>query len=275
MTDRLRQFAVIAFALLDIASSFWLGDSFDQLAGVDAPPSVYFLPFNLTFAIWGLIFSSQFAYAVYQALPAQRERALHRRIGWWIALNAALTALWNFTAGIAGQPGDLDFQPLLVSATAVILAGMLFALTQTFITFRQMHVDLTGYDRWLAQFPFTVFFAWLNVAMIANTTAALNALGVPSEPNGAIWAAGMLIVAALLAALMIRYSRPRLGTVTYTAVIVWAITGIFFNNVQRSVLVTGVSVAVALIVITVALIHLNHDGNLRGTRLELSGEGRP
>jgi hypothetical protein len=252
MSDRLRQIAVIVFAVLDVVSSFWLGDSLDQ--GSDPTP-VYFLPFGLTFAIWGVIFTSALVYAGYQALPGQGERLLHRKIGWWVALNGALTALWNFTAGTAGQQNDPNFQPLLVVATVIILVGMLFALTRVFIIFRQMDAGLTARDRWLAQFPTTVFFAWLNVAMIANTTAALDAVGWTGEPNGALWAVGMLIVASALASLMIVYTRPGIGTVTYTGVILWAVVGIFFNNIDRSLLVALTCLVVAVIVLAVAVIH--------------------
>ncbi|MDX2162133.1 MAG: hypothetical protein SF162_12465 [bacterium] len=254
MNALIRPGAVVIFAVLDILSSFWLGSSLDQ--GSDPTP-VYFLPFGLTFAIWGLIFSSQLVYAVYQALPSQRDRAIHRRIGGWVALNAALTALWNFTAGSAGQQNSPDFQPLFVVATVFILVGMLFALTQVFIAFREMHADLTPRDRALVQFPLTVFFAWLNVAMIANTTAGLDAVGFTGEPNGAIWAAVMLVIAAVVASLMIFYTRPGIGTFTYTGVIIWAVVGIFFNNFERSTLVAGVSVLVTGIVIMAAWLHLS------------------
>jgi hypothetical protein len=253
MNHRIRQIAVIVFAILDIVSSIWLGSGLDQ--GSDATP-VYFLPFGLTFAIWGLIFSSQLVYAVYQALPGQKERLLHQSIGGWVALNAALTALWNFTAGSAGQQASADFQPQFVVATVFILIGMLYTLTRVFIVLRQMHNEMTSRDRWLVQFPFTVFFAWLNVAMIANTTAALDAMGFTGEPIGALWAVGMLLIAAVVASLVIRYTRPGIVTLTYTGVIVWAVVGIFFNNLERSWLVSIICIGVAVIAIAAAGSHL-------------------
>ena len=38
-------------------------------------------PAGYAFSIWGLIFAACLALAVYQALPAQREREVHRRTG--------------------------------------------------------------------------------------------------------------------------------------------------------------------------------------------------
>jgi hypothetical protein len=253
MNDSIRQILVLVFALTCIASSFWLGSSLDQ--GNDLTP-VYFLPFGLTFAIWGLIFSSSLVYAVYQALPGQAARPLHQRIGGWVALNGALTTLWNFTAGSAGQPNAPDYQPLFVVATVFILIGMLYALTRAIITLRSMHHDLTPRDHWLVLFPVTLFFAWLNVAMIANTTAALDAVGFTGAANGETWAAGMLIVAAFVASSVVVYTRQDLSTLTYAGVIVWALIGIFFNNSARSPLVATLCVVTSAAVIFVTVWHL-------------------
>ncbi|MCU0466259.1 MAG: hypothetical protein MUF38_17045 [Anaerolineae bacterium] len=253
MNDRIRQIAVLITAALDIVSSFWLGDSLDQ-TGADSTP-VYFLPFGLTFAIWGVIFASQMVYAVYQALPNQTTRAIHRRIGGWVALNAGLTALWNLCAGLAGQEGTPGFQPLLVVATVFIVVGMLYALTQVFIILRTMHDQLTPRDRWLAQFPTTVFFAWLNVATIANTTAALDALGLTGSPTDSLWAVAMLAVTVVLATLMVHYTRAALATITYTSVIVWGAVGIVFNNLDQSPLVAASAGAAAVAVAVVAALH--------------------
>jgi hypothetical protein len=245
---------VVVFTISNIVSSFWLGTRLDQ--GSEATP-VYFLPAGFTFAIWGLIFSSAMVYAIYQALPAQRERTLHRRIGGWVALNAALTLFWNITAGNAGQQGSPNFQPWLVVLTVFLLIGMLFSLTQVFIALRQLHSDLTRQDRWLVQFPTTLFFAWLNVAIVANTSAALVGLGFTGEPNGALWASAMLIVVTVLASVIVTLTRHRISTLTYSGVLIWAIVGIFFNQVDRSV---GLAVICVLAASVIALLTFQHLG---------------
>jgi hypothetical protein len=258
MNDRIRQVLVLFVALTCIVSSFWLGDSLDQ--GADPTP-VYFLPFGLTFAIWGLIFSSSLVYAVYQALPGQASRLLHRRIGSWVALNGALTTLWNFTAGSAGQPNMPDYQPHFVAATVFILIGMLYSLTRAVIALRSLYPDLSTRDRWLVVFPVTVFFAWLNVAMIANTTAALDAVGFTGGADGATWAAGMLVIAALVASAVILYTRQGLSTLTYAGVILWALVGIFFNNAARSPLVSALCIFAIVAVLFVTIWHMGRGNN--------------
>jgi hypothetical protein len=249
MQNRLRQVAVLVFTLLCIGSSFMLGDSLDQGQPGDVTSQVYFLPFNLTFAIWGVIFLGALVYSIYQLLPGQAERPLHRRIGGWLALNAALTAAWNVTA----RQSRLQNEVAYVVLTVFILFGMLACLTRVYILLRQHDAELTRRDRWLVQVPATLFFAWLNVAAIANTAAALAAIGFTGEPYGAIWAIAMLIIAAALAAVVILYSRVSAALYAYSGVIVWAAAGIMFNNLQRAPAVAVTCVLVALWVIGVTL----------------------
>ncbi|NJL56903.1 hypothetical protein HC928_18425 [bacterium] len=250
--DRIRQTLVIVFAILDIVSSFALGSSIDQ--GFDPTP-VSFLPFGPTFAIWGVIFFTQLVYSIYQALPGQTERLLHRRIGWWVALNAALTALWNYTAGLSGTEGTPEFQPIYVVATVFILAGMLFSLTMVYIAFRELNPQITTRDRWLAQIPLTIFFAWLNVAAIANTTAALDAVAIFDYPYSSLWGVALILVGLVVTSLMVFYSRPNAGTIAYTAVIVWAFVGIFFNNNDRALDVAITALVASAILIGVTIFH--------------------
>src|SRR4051812_49882132 len=48
------------------------------------------LPADWTFAIWAPIYLAFLGYAVYQALPGQRGRAVHRATGWWLVASTVL-----------------------------------------------------------------------------------------------------------------------------------------------------------------------------------------
>lgn len=260
MNDRIRQTLVIIFAIGQwltaglIASTFF---EFNEITNSESTVSEsdYFIPSNGTFAVWGLIYSGATVYAVYQALPAQRERALHRRVGGWLALNYALCCLWNVVSVQSGQPGTPDFQPAWIGGTVVIIVGMLIALTQVWISLREMNVDLARRDRWLAQAPAAFYFAWINVAVIANTTSLLMAYGINGEPYGVLWSTGMIVVATLLTSLMILYSKASLGTLAYTSVVVWALVGIYIGNNAESVLVGASALLAACVVTLVTALH--------------------
>jgi hypothetical protein len=268
MSERIRQVLVVVFAISDLIVSLWLGSSIDQARSVDPTP-VYFLPTDGTFAIWGVIFSSALFYAIYQALPAQREKPVHKRIRGWVALNGALTALWMVFAKLGSVDGVSTGREVFVTLTVFVLAGMLFSMTKAFMALRNMNAQLSRFEQGAIVFPVTVFFAWLNVAAIANTTGSLDALGFTGEPYGAVWATGMLVVATVLACVVVLYSRSTVATITYASVIIWAVLGIYLNNIDRSVLVAGACIASAVVVGVLAFIHVRLH-RVSGTQLRVS-----
>ncbi|MDQ3317484.1 MAG: hypothetical protein M3522_09175, partial [Actinomycetota bacterium] len=79
-TDLARQVANVAGAVSQFAvpTLTFRGDAITRLD--EANPSLV-VPGDYAFTIWTLIFSLSLAYAVYQALPANRESLLLRRIG--------------------------------------------------------------------------------------------------------------------------------------------------------------------------------------------------
>jgi len=57
---------------------------------------VYFVPAGYVFSIWGLIYIGLVAFAVYQALPVQRENPRLRSIGYMFALSCLANIVWLF-----------------------------------------------------------------------------------------------------------------------------------------------------------------------------------
>ena len=53
---------------------------------------VYFVPASYVFSIWGLIYLGLIAFAIFQALPSQRQNPRLRASGWWIGLGDWLIA---------------------------------------------------------------------------------------------------------------------------------------------------------------------------------------
>jgi len=251
--DRLRQIAVLTGAVLDLLMSLWLGNSLDQAAGSDPTP-VYFLPAGYAFAVWGLIYLGGLALAIYQLWPGQATRAVHRATGGWVAVCTWLTALWMLFAGLAGNEGAPDFRPELVALTVVVLFGMLLALTLVLVQLRALDATLTTADRWLLQVPTTVFFAWLNVAAIANMTAALDAYRVSGGSLGWLWATGFVLVAMVLALLIVNYLLSRVAIVAYACVIVWAFVALCVNNIGASSAVAWSALIAATVVALAAMI---------------------
>jgi hypothetical protein len=262
MNDRTRQFLVVFFAIAEVIASFGISSALEQ-GTTPSPMRPYFLPIDITFIVWGFIYLGALAYAVYQAQNSQRERPIHRRIGGWAILNMALCTLWLPVSVAGGSLGEVGFQPIYTAITAVIIVGMLVSMTAVFIILRKMDSQLTTADRWLAQVPMTIYFAWLNVATVANPTAALYAYGVTAGQNGALIAAVMLVIAAVITCAMVLYSRPGIGTLAYILVILWALLGIYLNNTERAMIVSNTAAAVAVVFSLVSVYHfINRGGRL-------------
>lgn len=212
---------------------------------------MYFLPAGFTFAIWGMIIIGSVVYAVYQTLPAQTERTVHRQIGWPLMVNSIFFSVWTVLAIAAGPVDTPEFQPGFLLGTVVVLAGMLAATGIAFVRLHGLMPQLDQTDRWLAAFPAALYYAWLNVAAIANTTSYLYGIGLRS--NGALWATLLIGVAVVLACVTIIATRGPQLTGAYAGVILWALLGIAINNLDQSALVTGAAAAAAIIVAAVTV----------------------
>jgi benzodiazapine receptor len=124
---------------------------------------VYFVPAGYVFSIWGLIYLGLIAFAIFQALPSQRENPRLRATGWWISLsglaNSAWILLWHY-----------EQFPLTVIVMLVLLATLI-------VTYLRLGIGRTAVptaETWAARLPFSVYLGWITVATIANITALLN-----------------------------------------------------------------------------------------------------
>src|SRR5215217_5415909 len=83
--------AVVQLVVAGLGGSGAAGESVGDVARSYPSPV---LPAGWTFAIWGPIYLAFLGYAVYQLLPAQRTRDVHRATGWWLAVSAVLNMAW-------------------------------------------------------------------------------------------------------------------------------------------------------------------------------------
>src|SRR5512143_76218 len=99
MKDTLRQITVVLTVLVTLvvntlANALPLnGQNTGQISDRF---QVYFVPAGYVFSIWGLIYIGLIAYAIYQALPSQRENPRLQATGWWIVLGGLANSAWIF-----------------------------------------------------------------------------------------------------------------------------------------------------------------------------------
>jgi len=173
---------------------------------------VYFVPSGYVFSIWGLIYIALLAFAVYQALPAQRNNELLRSIDPWFILSNLANALWLVS---------YHYQQFVLSL--VIMAILLLSLIIIFIKLRiGKHSPQKSWS-WLVEIPFSIYLGWITVATIANATQVLDFLnwtGFGLAPE--IWFIIMIAAAVLISSLM-SFTRRNIA---FALVLVWALVGI-------------------------------------------------
>ena len=174
-------------------------------------------PAGYAFSIWGLIYAWSVAFAVYQALPAQRDHPRLRAARPWTAAAFLLTSAWLFAA--------LGEQLWL---TVAILAGLFLALAAAMRGMWRVGGSWTATELWLARAPLGVFWGWATAAMFANLAAALKYYGwfesLLWEPG---WTVALLAFATTLACWATLEMR---GDVFYAAAVAWALVAIVVGN---------------------------------------------
>ena len=196
---------------------------------------VYFVPAGYVFSIWGVIYLGLIAYAIYQALPSQRENPRLRNTGYLVAASGLANIVWLFLWHYEQFPLTLlAMFTLLVSLIAIYL---------------RLGIGMTSVqaaETWAVRVPFSLYLGWITVATVANITAVLYFLnwdmfGVSPE----IW---MLIVLAAVVVIAALVSLTR-RDVAYTLVILWALIGIAVRHSTVALIATASLTTAAMVAI--------------------------
>jgi hypothetical protein len=227
--DHVRQTANLLLAVGQAASAFFAFSSLFA-SGAEVSQRLFndpsrvvaqILPADYAFTIWGLIFSSSIAYGIYQALPAQRQNSLLRRIGWYTALTFLAVLLWSPAAVVTG--------PFLT--TPLFFLG-LFGLITSLYRIHAGGQPLTRAQNWLVLGPLSIFAGYATVGCIANTAAIFVELGqVDLWPGAVIWSVLLLIAAAAITGFVTWFNH---GNLAYAAVVTWAAVGIIVGSLERN-----------------------------------------
>ena len=200
---------------------------------------VYFVPAGYVFSIWGLIYVGLIAYAIYQALPAQRMNPRLRLTGWWISLgglaNIAWIFLWHY------------------NHFTMTLVAMLILLGTLIITYLNLGIGrskTSATETWMARVPFSIYLGWITVATVANITDVLdfikwNRFGIEPE----IWMSIVLLAVLVISDLMNFIRRD----IAYTLVILWALAGISIKQAGVPAVVIPTWVTFGLVALTLAV----------------------
>lgn len=194
---------------------------------------VYFVPAGYVFSIWGVIYLGLLAYAIYQALPAQRENARVQGIAWLFLLSSVANIAWIFL-----------WHYLQFPLTLVAMLALLATLVAIYLRLDIGRAQPPRRERWLMDLPFSIYLGWITVATVANVTVVLydlgwNGFGVSDEA----WLVVTLGLALVVAALMALTRRD----VAYLLVLAWAFAGIGVKHAAVPTVAVAAWIATALV----------------------------
>jgi len=172
---------------------------------------ILFVPAGYVFSIWGLIYIGLIAFAIYQALPAQRDNARIEAITPAFVAASLSNIVWIFL---------WHYEKFILTIFAMLV--LLISLISIYLTLRKGKKPIKA-EWWCVFLPFSIYLGWVSVATIANATQWLYALNWTGWGiSGAVWAIILLVIGTLLAAVM----RLQKNDVAYGLVLVWSFVGI-------------------------------------------------
>jgi len=261
-SDLMRQWTVLISSVLAIVAAFIgsgviVGTPIQEAAGgyLDAD-STLIAPGTGAFRIWSVIYTGMLAYAVWQALPAQRSDERQRRIGWWVVASLVLNAIW-----IGVVQADLLF------ASLPIIVVLLAVLCRIFVDLRRT-APKSAAEAVVADGAIGLYLGWVIIATAANATAVLVASGFDGfgiAPE--IWATIVLAAAAVVGIALALWGDGRIAP---TLSLSWGISWVAVARITdepRSI-ATGIAaiVAAALVVAATAFARVRHERGMRRSR---------
>ncbi|MEZ5535605.1 MAG: hypothetical protein R3F02_08260 [Thiolinea sp.] len=171
-----------------------------------------FTPDGFTFSIWGLIYLTLAGFVIYQALPAQRNKALVSTVTRLFILTCLTNIIWLFCWHY-----DRLWLSLLVMVVLLILLIKIYSALQ-------INLRPVSWSRWLFLYlPFSLYSGWITVATIANLTIVQQAMGWEGAGLNPInWTLLKLAVAAGISAVVVLKRHDMI----FGLVIAWAAYGI-------------------------------------------------
>lgn len=199
-----------------------ISDSFNSLV----------TPAGYVFSIWGVIYALLAAFAVYQALPAQKNNLRLRTLGyafvWSCVFNFSWIIVWHYN---------------LYLLSLVCMLGILASLIICYQRLGTGQTEVSRAEYFAVRLAFSVYLGWITAATILNITVVLLSFGITGGAAGPVWGA-LVVLAALGIATTVLFRREDLA---YALVLVWAFVGIAVAELNITPLVVAVSLIAAAV----------------------------
>ena len=158
----------------------------------------------------------------------------------------------------------------VIPLSAVLLVVILSLLAMIVVTLRR--ANLTGRQRLLVGLPFSVYFGWSTVAVVANITVLLvywkwDRFGL-AEPT---WAVIIILVAMAIGTVTMLRNRD----VAYGLVLIWAFAGILLRQTSAEGLAGEYPVIIVAVVVSLVVYPSPRCGSCVSAGTSRRAEGGP
>jgi len=193
-----------------------------------------FTPANYAFAIWSIIYTFVIGFAIYQALPSQRDNPKLAGVRELFIVSCALNILWTFA---------WHYEFYLLSL--IFMVGILLAMIGIYVRGGIGKPATSWGERLWVHLPFSLYLSWIAVATIANAASLLvhygwSAFGV----SDSVWSAIMILIAALVGAAVLW----RRANAAYAAVYVWAVFAITVRYASETPITVAAYAGIVIVV---------------------------
>ena len=232
--DVARQVAVVLGAIFQVMAPALSGLAIGR---VSAENPTLVVPADFAFVIWTPIFLLALLYAVYQALPSNRENPLLRRVGWFAALAFFSNGIW-----------EILFPAREFVASQVVFVGILAGAIIAFVVAQRGADPDRRTDRWLVAPALGLLAGWVTAAFFVGFVTVLVASGVLNGGFGeALLGALLLVIGGAVACTVIVAGSggPPQGYLAYGGAVLWALAWVVVNQYQNSLITSLTAIVCA------------------------------
>lgn len=198
---------------------------------------VLVIPANYAFAIWGLIYLGLISLAIYQVLPVNKHSPYLRRMSYIISLSSLAQIVWVFL-----------FQYRLFALSGVAMVVILLSLIALYLRLDIAKQPVSKQNKWLVNFPISIYFAWISVATIVNIASILDYYNWDGWGIKSIaWTVIMITIGTIIA-LLITLERK---DIAYAGVFIWALIAIAIRNKNQIFIAGTAGVLIMLLILAI------------------------
>jgi hypothetical protein len=201
-------------------------------------------PAGYAFGIWGLIYIALLVFGIYQLMDLFKRNIktdFVLKIGWWFILANITNAAWVYV-----------FTNDQIGLSVILMLVVFVALLKIVINLNMERWDAPTRIIVFIWWPLSLYFGWINVALITNLAAYFVASGWNGDPLSAqLWAIIILVLASVVFIAMIWTRNMR----EYANVAVWGFIAIAVKNWDAEPAVAWVALAVSVVIFVNAALH--------------------